>query len=481
MSMKTTTKQIENYESEVTVEFEAEELEKAKKRAAKKIAERVNIPGFRKGKVPYNILEKTVGKDYILDEAADVLIQQAARDLVKNAEIVPVTEMQPKLITCEDGQNLVFTLTFTPYPKVELGEYKNLEVDKVIEPVTDEDVNKRLEHLRGHHANLTEAAEDDTVANGDFVTLDFVGTVDGEKFQGGEGKDHPLDIGSHSFIGDFEEQLIGLKVGEEKDVKVTFPEDYRVKELADKPAVFHCKINSIKHKELPALDDEFAKKVGKFESLTDLKDSIRKNMETAAERTATERQQEGVIKKAVENMTVDLPPVMVENRITQLIRELEVQLQNQGMTIQQYLAISNIDMDQLRDNYREAAKENVLTDILCDEIARVENIKVNSRELDYEIAVMAQMYRTTPKQIIKILRDNHQEQNIVANVRRRNVMQFIIANMAQPKPIASAETVSAATTEAKVADTSTEVVETKKADTPKPKAKKSSKTKKSEQ
>lgn len=429
--MKTNVKKIDNYQSEITVEYEAAELEKSKKRACKQLAEHVNIPGFRKGKVPpIQILEQHLGKGAILDEAAEILIQKAAKDIVDDLKIIPVTQMRRNVITCEDGKDFVFTLTFTNYPEVKLGEYKGLKVEKVVDTVTDEDVDKQVENMREHHANMVDAP-DATVANGDFITLDFVGTVDGKKFEGGESKDYPLEIGSHRFIDNFEEQLVGLKIGDEKDVKVTFPENYQVKDLADKPAVFHCKVNSIKHKELPELNDEFAKKVSKFATLAEFKADIKKNMEANAERRAVEKQQQAVIEKAVENMTVDVPPVMIEDRITQMIEELSLQLQSQGMKLEQYMSFSGMTLDAMREQYKESAKQNVLTDILLDEIAKVENIDVDNNELNYELAVMAQMYRTTPKQIYKILQENHRLSGIATQVLRRKVMRFIIDNMAK--------------------------------------------------
>lgn len=441
MTMKTTIKKIDNYESEITVEYEAAELEKAKVRACKQLAANANIPGFRKGKVPpAQILEQHFGKGSILEEASEILVQKAANDIVNTLNIIPVTQMRRNIITREDGKNFVFTLTFTNYPTVKLGDYKGLKVEKVVEPVTDADVDKQIESMRNHHANMIDAPEGAKVADGDFITLDFEGTIDGEKFEGGEAKDHPLTIGSHSLIDNFEEQLIGLKVGEEKDVKVTFPEDYHAKEFADKKAVFHCKINSIKHKELLPLDDEFAKKVSKFETLDEFKADIRKNMEEAAERRAVEQQRQAIIDKAVENMTVDVPPVMIEDRISQMIQELSLQLQSQGMKLEQYMSFSNLDMDALREQYKETAKQNVLTDILLDEIARVEKITVNNQELNYELAVMAQMYRTTPKQIYKILNENRQLTGVANNVLHRKVMRFIIDNAAKDeseKPVES--------------------------------------------
>jgi len=426
--MKITTKDIENYERELTIEFDAEELAKSKKNAAKRLAERISIPGFRKGKVPVQILEQHIGKDALLDEASDILINKGANDAIKMQNLIPVTTMVPKIISCEDGKGLVYTLTFTPYPEIKLGEYKNLDVEKVVEPVTDEDVDNQLEHMRGHHAVMTDAAEEDKVADGDFITLDFSGTVDGEKFDGGTAEDYPLTIGSHSFIDNFEDQLIGLKVGDEKDVKVTFPENYHVKNLADKPAVFHCKINSIKHRELPELNDDFAKKASKFETLDELKADLRKNLEEQAKSRAERDQEEKIIEKAVENMTVDVPPVMIEDRITHMIQEFTLQLQSTGADIDKYLASTGTDMDKLREDYRETAKKNLLADMLLEEVAKVENLSISKQELDFELQMMAMMYRTSPKQIEKILKENRQMSGVAANVLRRKAMQFIFAN-----------------------------------------------------
>jgi len=421
-------KDIENYERELTIEFDAEELAKSKKNAAKRLAERISIPGFRKGKVPVQILEQHIGKDALLDEASDILINKGANDAIKMQNLIPVTTMVPKIISCEDGKGLVYTLTFTPYPEIKLGEYKNLDVEKVVEPVTDEDVDNQLEHMRGHHAVMTDAAEEDKVADGDFITLDFSGTVDGEKFDGGTAEDYPLTIGSHSFIDNFEDQLIGLKVGDEKDVKVTFPENYHVKNLADKPAVFHCKINSIKHRELPELNDDFAKKASKFETLDELKADLRKNLEEQAKSRAERDQEEKIIEKAVENMTVDVPPVMIEDRITHMIQEFTLQLQSTGADIDKYLASTGTDMDKLREDYRETAKKNLLADMLLEEVAKVENLSISKQELDFELQMMAMMYRTSPKQIEKILKENRQMSGVAANVLRRKAMQFIFAN-----------------------------------------------------
>ena len=428
--MKLTQKKIDDYQIELTVEVEAAEFSKTIKQTIKKLGDRISVPGFRKGKVPTKIVEQRLGKEAIIDEASNTLLQKSTRETLGKLGLRPVTDPKADVITNEEGKDFVFKLTLTPYPQAKLGEYKNLEVEKVVEPVTDEEVNKQIEALRSHHATLIDAAEDDKIVDGDFITLDYTGTIDGEKFAGGEAKDAPLDIGSHKFIGDFEEQLIGATVGEERTVKVTFPENYHAKNLAGKDAEFACKINSIKHKELPELNDEFVQKVSTFKTVDEYKASIRKNMEANAERRAVEVQQQAVIDKAVDNMEVDLPPVMIDNRITQIINELDVQLRSQGMDVQKYMAFSGFDMDKLREEYRERAKKDVLTDIMLEQVAKKEKITVSDIELNMELETMSRMYKTPAKQLVKYLQENKQLENLVGNILRRKTMRFIIANMA---------------------------------------------------
>ncbi len=428
--MKLTQKKIDDYNIELTITEDAEMFSKEIKNAAKLLANRVSIPGFRKGKAPQAVLEKRLGKDAIINEASDMLIQKSTREALRILNLTPVSENKADVITNEEGKDFVFTLTFIPFPKVTLGEYKNIDVEKVVEPVTDEDVDKQVEAMRAHHANLIDAAEDDPIVDGDFITLDYTGTIDGEKFAGGEAKDQPLEIGSHKFIPGFEEQLIGAKVGEERTIKVTFPEEYHTKKLAGKDAEFACKINSIKHRELPELNDEFVKKISTFQTVDEYKANIRQNMEKNAENRAVEAQRQAAIDKAVENMTIDLPPIMVENRVTQMIKELDANLQTQGMKLEQYMAFSGVDMDRMREDYRETAKKNVLADIMLENVANKEKLTATPEELNFEIAMMAQMYRTQPKQVAKYLKESGQLINVASTIRRRKAMKFIFDNMA---------------------------------------------------
>ena len=437
--MKVTQKKIDDYNVELTITEDAEVFSKEIKSTTKSLAGRVSIPGFRKGKVPPAVLEKRIGKEAIINEATESLLQKSTKEALRILSLVPVTENKAKVISNEEGKDFVFTLTFIPFPEVTLGEYKNLDVEKVVEPVTDEEVDKQVEAMRAHHANLIDAAEGDAIVDGDFITLDYTGTVDGEKFAGGEAKDQPLEIGSHKFIADFEEQLIGAKVGEERTIKVTFPEDYRAKDLAGKDAEFACKINSIKHRELPELNDEFIKKISTFQTLDEYKANIRKNMEKNAENRALENQRQAALDKAVENMTIDLPPVMIENRITQMINELDANLQTQGMKLEQYMAFSGMDMDTMRENYRETAKKAVLSDIMLENVAKAEKLTAAPEELNFEIEMMAQLYHTPAKQIQKYLKDSGQVINVATSILRRKAMKFIFDNMAGAKVETPAE------------------------------------------
>ena len=429
--MKVTKEKLDNYEVALTIEIEADKLVKAKKTACKNLASRYNFPGFRKGKAPQHIVEQQLGKEYVMEEAADILIQETANEALKEEGISPVTDMKPEIITNEEGKDFVFKVTFTPYPEVKLGEYKGLKIEKVVEEITDEDVKKQLDVLRDHHATLIDTDENAVVEDGDFVTLDFEGFIDGEPFEGGVGKSHPLTIGSGTFIPGFEEGLIGAKVNEERDINVTFPEDYHSKEFAGKDATFKCKILSIKHRELPELNEEFVKEVSKFETVEDFKADIRKNLEAGAKHRAEDKQHKDAIEKAAENMTVDIPPVMIENRISQLVNELSLQLQTRGMTFESYMQYTGYDMEHLRESYREGAEQDVRTDLMLEAVAKQENIEVDTKEVEYEIAVMAATYRVTPKQIVKILKENRQLATISNNVRKRKAMQFIIDNMAK--------------------------------------------------
>ena len=424
--MNVTTEKIENHKVVLTIEVPAEELDKGIKAACKSLANRVNIPGFRKGKAPRRILEMNIGKEAILDEAFDRVAQKAFDEALKQENLDPVDRPQVDIVTLEEGKNVVFKATITPVPEVTLGEYKGLKVAKDAVEVKDEQVEEQVKNILNHHAKMVDAEEGATVANDDFITLDFKGEVDGVAFAGGEGKDYPLQIGSHSFIDTFEDQLVGLKVGEEKDVNVTFPEEYHAKDLAGKAAVFHCKINSIKHKEMPELTDEFVKASTSYESIEDMKAKLRENIEKNAQREADTKRRNEILKQATDNITVDIPEVMVENRVSNMIQELSVNLENQGMNLDAYLKYANMDMAKLREQYKESAAIAVKTDLMLDAVAKAEDIKVENADINAEIALLDATYGTTPQEVSTIIKKHHSIGNLVATVLHKKAANFII-------------------------------------------------------
>ena len=429
--MKVTAENGENQQVTLTIEVEAAEVSKAVERAAKRLANRVNIPGFRKGKAPRKIVERNVGMDALLQEAFDLIAPKAFSDALDDQKIDPVTRPNIDIVTLEDGKNLVFKAMVTPRPEVKLGDYKGLKVEKAAAEVSDEDVEKQLKNFQDRQGKMVEAPEGAAVENGDFTTLDFEGFVDGEAFEGGKGQDYPLQIGSGSFIPGFEEQLVGAKVGEEKEVNVKFPEEYHSAELAGKDAMFKCTVRSIKHKELPEIDDELAKKVSTFQTLDELKADIRKNLLENAEKKAENDQKTAVIEQATENITVDIPAVMIDNRVTSMIQEMAMRLEQQGMKLEQYLQYAGTDIAKIREDYRETAEKNVKTDLMLEEVAKAEDIKVEAKDLDAEVASMAAAYGATPQQVQKIIKEQGRIGDLAASVLRKKTAQFIIDSIAE--------------------------------------------------
>lgn len=428
--MKLTKENGDNHEVVLTIEVPTEEWSKAIAAAVKRIANQVNIHGFRRGKAPRRIVEREVGLAAILDEAYEKLGPKVFNDAMDEEKLELATYPKFERVTVEEDKPLVFKAIVTPKPEVKLGEYKGLKIEKKTEEVTDEQVAQHIDKMRERQAKLVDAPEGAAVKKGDLVTLDFKGFTDGEAFEGGEGKDYPLQIGSGSFIPGFEDQLVGAKAGEEREVKVKFPEDYHEKKLAGKDAVFKCVIHAIRHKEMPALDDAFVEKASVFHTVDELKKDVREKMEKAAATKAENDLRVAAIDKAAENITVDIPPVMIEDRITQMIQELAMRLEQQGMKFEQYLQYSGSDMTKLRNEYRETATKNVRTDLMLEAVAKAENIKVEPADLDSEVAMMAQMYGAKPAQVRKIVVEQGRVGDLAVTVMRRKTAKFIVDHLA---------------------------------------------------
>lgn len=429
--MKVSTEKADSQKLVLTIEAPADELAKAVKAACKKLADRVNIPGFRKGHAPKQILVRHLGKQAILDEAFELLAPKTLNDAFIQEKVEPVDRPQIEIVTLEEGSDVVFKATVTPKPEVTLGDYKGLAVEMPKVEVSEDELEKQIKNMRSHHAKMIDAPEGAAVEKDNFITLDFLGKVDGTAFKGGEAKDYPLQVGSGQFIAGFEDQLIGVKVGEEKDVKVKFPDDYHEASLAGKEAVFSCKVNSIKIQELPELNDEFVKKSTSYESVEDMKAKLHENLLKAAKTRAESELRSKALKTAADNAKVSIPDVMVDNRVDSMLNELSVNLESHGMNMEQYLKYSNTDMSKLRETYRQSAAEAVKTDLVLEKIAQTEDLKVAPEEIDTEISLMAARYGTTPKEVKKIVAKNGYIANLYETINRKKAAQLIIDNLAK--------------------------------------------------
>lgn len=376
----------------LTVEVDVEKVNSSLDAAFKKVVKDINIPGFRKGKVPRKIFEQRFGVESLYQDALDILLPEAYMEAIDETGIEPVDQPEIDIEQIEQGKPLIFKATVTVKPEVELGDYKGLEVEAFDTTVTDEDVEKELTTLQEQHAELV-VKEEGTAENGDTVVIDFEGSVDGELFEGGAAENHSLELGSNSFIPGFEEQLVGVATGEEKDVNVTFPEEYHAAELAGKPAVFKVKVHEIKGKELPALDDEFAKDVDdEVETLDELKEKMKKRLQDQKDQEADHQARHQVIKQATENATIELPPSMIKTELDRMLREFEQNLQMQGMNLELYYQLSGQDEAALQEQMKFDAKHRVLSNLTLEAIAAAENIEVSDEEVNEELEKMAEMY-----------------------------------------------------------------------------------------
>ncbi|MFS2246310.1 trigger factor [Bacillus sp. A31] len=382
----------EGNEGVLTVEVDAETFNKALDDAFKKVVKQVSIPGFRKGKVPRGLFEQRFGVESLYQDALDILLPVEYPKAIDEAGIEPVDRPEIDVEKIEKGESLIFTAKVTVKPEVKLGDYKGLNVEKDDATVTDEDVQEELKGMQNRQAELV-VKEEGAIENGDTVVLDFEGFVDGEAFEGGKAENYSLEVGSGSFIPGFEEQLVGLEAGAEKDVEVTFPEEYHAEDLAGKPAVFKVKIHEIKAKELPALDDEFAKDADEeVETLAELTEKTKKRLEEAKENEAEGKLREELVEKASENAEVDIPQAMVDTELDRMMKEFEQRLQMQGMNLDLYFQFSGQDENALKEQMKEDAAKRVKSNLTLEAIAAAENLQVSDEEVEEELSKMAEAY-----------------------------------------------------------------------------------------
>lgn len=394
---------LEGHEGVLTVEVDAEKVNEGLDAAFKKVVKNVTVPGFRKGKVPRVIFEKRFGVEALYQDALDILLPEAYEKAVEEAGIEPVDVSKIDIEQMEKGKSLIFTARVIVKPEVKLGQYKGLEVEKMDATVTDEDVENELKRLQENYAELV-VKEDGKIEKGDTAVIDFEGFVDGEPFEGGKAENYSLEIGSGVFIPGFEDQLVGMKAGEEKEIEVTFPEEYHAKELAGKPATFKVKVHEVKEKQLPALDDEFAKDVDdEVETLEQLKEKIRKRLEETKKNEAEAALRDAVVEKAAENAEIDIPEVMVKKETDRMLREFDQRLQLQGLNLDLYYQFSGQDEAALREQMKEDAEKRVRVALTLEAIAKAENIEVTEEEVNEELEKMAKTYNLEVDKLKELL------------------------------------------------------------------------------
>ncbi|MFC0299892.1 trigger factor [Virgibacillus soli] len=410
----------------LTFEVEVDEFEKALDKAFKKVVKDIQVPGFRKGKMPRGLFEKRFGVESLYQDAIDFVLPNAYSKAIDETGIEPVDQPEVDIEEVERGKNLVFTAKVTVKPEVKLGEYKGLDVQKEDDKVSAEDVDHELEHLRDRYAELV-VKEEGTVEEGDTVVIDFEGFVDEVAFEGGKGENQSLEIGSGQFIPGFEEQLVGKSAGEDTEVNVTFPEDYHAEDLAGKEAIFKVKIHEIKVKELPELDDEFAKDVDdEVETLEELKAKKQEELSAQKKQDVENKMKNELIEKATENAEVDIPDAMIETELERMMNEFQQNLQMQGMTMEMYFQFSGQDEAALKEQMKDDAAKRVKTNLTLEAIAQAENITPSDDDVKKEVERMAEMYSVEVQQIEQMLGGN--TELLKDDLKLQKAIDFLVEN-----------------------------------------------------
>ena len=399
--MKATFISRENNDVKFTIEFSAEEFENAQIKAYQQNKDKFQIDGFRKGKAPRSIIEKRYGEGVFFEDAIDELFRENYGKALAELELEVIDSPRAEFGKIAKGEGFTTTITVACYPIVDVKDYKGVEIDKVVQEVKDEDIDKEIEALQKRNARMVLVER--PAKEGDTVLLDYSGFVGDDRFEGGTAERQELKLGSGMFIPGFEEQLVGATPGEKKDVTVTFPEDYHAEDLAGKEAVFHCLVHEIKEEQLPELDDEFAKDVSEFDTLEELKNSTRERLEKYAKASEERQMQDAALAKVVEANEVEIPSVMIEDEIDRMIQELDQQLRYQGLSVDQYVEFVGKDAKAFRDELRPDAERQVKTRMLLNGIAEAEKIEVSQEELEKELEDMAVQYQTTADKLKEMI------------------------------------------------------------------------------
>ena len=417
---------LEKNMAKLTIEVPASELEKALQSAYMKQKNKISLPGFRKGKVPRQMIEKMYGAEIFYDDAANALIPKAYADAYDECELDIVSRPEIDVAQIEKGKDFIFTATVATKPEVTLGEYKGLEVDKVSTRVTQKEVDAKIQEEAEKNAR-TITVEDRAVQDGDEVVLDFEGFVDGVAFEGGKGENYPLTIGSGSFIPGFEEQLVGAETEKEVEVKVTFPEDYHAEDLKGKEAVFKCTVHEIKAKELPEIDDEFAAEVSEFDTLEEYKADVKAKIKEQKAAEGKAKQEDQVVEQAVKNATYELPEAMVETQAEQMANDFAQRMQSQGLTMEQYFQFTGTTAEQMMEDLKPQAVKRIETRLVLEAIAKAENIEISDEKLDEEIGKMAEAYKMEADKLKEFMGENEKKQ-MKEDMAVQEAITFLVEN-----------------------------------------------------
>ena len=417
------TKNANEVKLELTIE--ASKFDEAIKKVYFKSAKYFNIPGFRKGKAPMNIVEKYYGKEIFYEDAFNEIVPEELEKAVEENHLEIVSRPDIEVTQIGKGQDLIFTAVMQTKPELELGKYKGIEIQKIEYNVTDKDIEHELSHMQEHNARII-SVEDRPVEKGDIATIDFEGFVDGKAFEGGKAQGHELEIGSNTFIPGFEDQVIGMKIDEEKDIQVTFPKEYFSKDLAGKDAIFKVKVHEIKKKELPQLDDEFAKDVSEFDTLKELKESIKEKMQKQNDEKAKYEMQEEAIKVVCENAKVDIPSGMIETEVENMLKDIEQRLSYQGLKLEQYLQMVGKTKTEVEKEYEPQAIEAIKSRLALEAVIKAEKIEASIDELEEKLKEMAKNYGKENDE--EFMKNENVRNYIKEGLTSQKAMEFLVKN-----------------------------------------------------
>ena len=424
--MSVQVEKLEKNMAKLTIEVAPEELEKAIEGAYQKNKGKISIPGFRKGKVPRQMIERMYGKEVFYEDAVNALIPEAYEKAVDECEEEIVSSPKIEVEQVEAGKPFIFTAEVALKPEVKLGKYKGVKVEKADTEVTDEEVDKEIDKERESNARNIDVT-DRAVKDGDIVTLDFEGFVDGTAFEGGKGENYPLTIGSGTFIPGFEEQLVGAEIGKETEVNVTFPEDYQAEDLKGKAAVFKCTVKEIKEKELPALDDEFASEVSEFETLAEYKADVKGRLEERKAKAAREAKEAAVIEEIIKDSDMEIPEAMIETQQRQMIDEFAQRIQMQGLTLEQYFQFTGASYDQMIEQVKPQAEKRIQSRLVLEAVAAAEKIEATEEDYEEELKSMAEAYQMEVDKVKELLPEKSVQQ-IKEDIAVKKAAEFVVDN-----------------------------------------------------